>query len=688
MAPQSRNPGNRSDRSRGGRAGAQRPKAGSDRQRTGQAGDARSARQTSTGAAGTPSRATSRGRGAPSKQRSSGSKAAGRKAPAQQAPKRPAGPRRPAPVRAPADPRRRVLWILIAVLCILALLTWKLFTIQGMDTAALAQKALASRLSVKPIPAHRGVILGSDGRVLADNADRYRLVADQVNVKGYEKKNRDAKGKVVSTEPLGAWGAAKALAGPLQTDAGILYKRLDGDRRWSPIADGLTSEVWNRIDALHIPGLTVEQYSVRTYPDGALAGNIVGFVGSDGAPLAGLELQYRDMLAGVDGEQRYERGRSGDEIPLGENQNVPAVDGTGVRTTLNLPIQYYAQKAIAQAVKERQAEWGTVTMFEAKTGRIIAAAEAPSVDPNNPGRVGSDDRGSRIFNASFEPGSTAKMVTAAALLEEGKVTPETRFTVPYKWKAPNDEEFKDSHEHKTEKLTFAGIMMDSSNTGTVMAGQQLSEQQRYDYLHRFGFGTKSALAFPGQASGILRKPSAWDGRTKYTVLFGQGVASTSLQNAEVIATIANGGKKMVPQLVSGTVDDDGKVTEIAPKVESQVISEKSADSLMRILESVVADGTGEAGKIPGYRVAGKTGTAQAPTEDGSGYKGYTASFAGAVPAEDPQLAVSVTLQRPKKGYYGGTAAAPVFSDVAGYALRQLGVPPSTSKPELPKRKWK
>ncbi|MDN5713198.1 MAG: penicillin-binding protein 2, partial [Brevibacterium aurantiacum] len=537
---------------------------------------------------------------------------------------------------------------------------------------------LSNRLVTKTLPASRGQILAADGTVLADSVSRYQLVVDQQNVAQYK-----VDGKLV-----GAWGAAEALAAPLDTDPGLLYPKLVGDKRWNPVAKGLTSETWREVKDLNILGLSAEEYAVRSYPSGAVAGNLVGFLSSDGQPQAGLEMAYNEQLSGRDGQQQYERGARGEIIPLGDNNTRAAVDGKGLQTTIDPALQYYAQQAIEEQRKKHEAESASIVIKDIKTGKILTAADAPSVDPNSPGKVDGEDRGSRIFTDVFEPGSTAKMVTAAALLDQGLVTPEQEFTVPDKWKAPNDEEFRDSHPHPDEKLTFAGILSESSNTGTILAGNALSEEQRYGYLKKFGFGTPTGVKFPAQTSGILHPYKEWDGRTKYTVMFGQGVAANAVQTTDVIATIANGGVHVPSTLVDGTVSPSGKTIPNPAGEPERVISKKAADQTLSMLEGVVAKGTGKSAQVSGYRVAGKTGTAQAPAAEGGGYDGYTASFVGVLPAEDPQIAISVTLQRPRNGYYGGSAAAPVFSDVAGFTMRHLKIPPSTEDPQLPAREWK
>ena len=577
-------------------------------------------------------------------------------------------------------PNLRLRMALIASLSILVLLvtSGRLISIQGMDSMKLAEKALSNRLVTKTLPASRGQILAADGTVLADSVSRYQLVVDQQNVAQYK-----VDGKLV-----GAWGAAEALAAPLDTDPGLLYPKLVGDKRWNPVAKGLTSETWREVKDLNILGLSAEEYAVRSYPSGAVAGNLVGFLSSDGQPQAGLEMAYNEQLSGRDGQQQYERGARGEIIPLGDNNTRAAVDGKGLQTTIDPALQYYAQQAIEEQRKKHEAESASIVIKDIKTGKILTAADAPSVDPNSPGKVDGEDRGSRIFTDVFEPGSTAKMVTAAALLDQGLVTPEQEFTVPDKWKAPNDEEFRDSHPHPDEKLTFAGILSESSNTGTILAGNALSEEQRYGYLKKFGFGTPTGVKFPAQTSGILHPYKEWDGRTNYPVMFGQGVAANAVQTTDVIATIANGGVHVPSTLVDGTVSPSGKTIPNPAGEPERVISKKAADQTLSMLEGVVAKGTGKSAQVSGYRVAGKTGTAQAPAAEGGGYDGYTASFVGVLPAEDPQIAISVTLQRPRNGYYGGSAAAPVFSDVAGFTMRHLKIPPSTEDPQLPAREWK
>lgn len=558
----------------------------------------------------------------------------------------------------------------MVVLVVMSLFVGRLVQLQGLDASALAADALGNRLVTDRLPAVRGDITDSEGVVLAHTVERRDVTVDQVLVPEYEVESGD------ELVQVGVDGAAADLAPLLGMPEDEVRDALTGDARFAYVAKGITPEVWRKVSALAIPGVLSEQRSERIYPAGAVGGNLLGFISGDGKPLAGLEMTRDDVLAGQDGKRRYERGGDGQRIPTGDRADVSPVPGADVRLTLDRDLQWYAQRAITAQVEAAQAEWGQALVIEVETGRILALAESPTLDPNDPGAAPESDRGSRALSEVIEPGSTAKVITAAAVLEEGLVTPATRFEVPYLYTTENGQTFKDSSPHEVQPLTFAGILGKSSNTGTVMVGQQLSPQTRHDYLSKFGFGQPTGLGFPGETNGILAAAQDWDGRQQFTVLFGQGVAVNALQSAQVFATIANDGVRMTPRLVEGTTAPDGAwVPEpVAPGTE--VVSPETAQQVRTMLEGAVAEGgTGENAQIPGYRVAGKTGTSEAPSPQG-GYSGYTGSFIGMAPAEDPKFVVAVTVQRPTNGYYGGTVAAPVFQDVMSYTLAAKKVPPS------------
>lgn len=581
-------------------------------------------------------------------------------------------PARPRARRRPrvASPDRRLRTALLVVLFVMSLFVGRLVQLQGLDASALAAEALGERLKVVTLPAQRGDITDADGVVLASTVQRVDVTVDQTLVPQYTKEVRGSK------RVVGVRGAAHDLAPLLGMDEAAVAEALTGSDRFGYVKKRVAPEVWRQVAELAIPGIFGADSAERVYPAGPVAGNLIGFLGADGTPLAGLELTRNKVLEGTDGQKRYERGAGGQMIPTDQASEVAPVPGSDVRLTIDRDLQWYAQQVLAEQVAATGAQWGSAVAIEVDTGNILAMAESPTVDPNDPGAVPAEDRGTRSLRDVIEPGSTAKVITAAAAIEEGIVEPESRFEVPGAYTTANGQTIHDSHPHGIEKLTFAGILGKSSNTGTVMVGEQLSKQTRYDYLRKFGMGQPTGLEFPGQTDGILHPPEDWDGRMQYTVLFGQGFSLNMLQSAQVFATIANDGVRLTPKLVAGVTDPDGAFRPAPDGEATRVVSPETATAVRDMLEGAVGEeGTGQNAAVPGYRIAGKTGTAEAPSPDG-GYQGYTASFIGMAPAEDPKIVVAVTLQRPVNGHYGGTVSAPVFSKVMSYALQDRRVPPS------------
>lgn len=534
------------------------------------------------------------------------------------------------------------------------------------------------------LPAKRGTVTDANGVVLATSVSRYDISVNQTELVAYKHVDPESH-EVTGTGPA---EAARQTASLLGMDEAELAADYTGTRKFKYIKKQVLPEVWDAIKALGIHGIYATEVSERVYPSGTIAGNVLGFVGSDSEGQAGVELSLNSTLQGTPGSATYERGRTGHVIPAGNETTTAPAAGSDVELTIVRDIQYVAQKSLDTQVKKYGASGGSVIVTDTKTGAVYALAESGSIDPNNPTAGSRSNLGSTAAADVFEPGSTAKIITMAALLETGLATPLSPFKVSDTYTSSNGQVFHDSHEHAKEKWTLTGILSESSNTGTVMAGQQLPEQVRYDYLSKFGFGTKTGIELGGESRGILHPVADWDGRTKYNVLFGQGVSVTALQANSVYATVANGGKRVTPHLVKATIDADGTRHETAPTVGEQVVSTKVSKELLTMLESVVSDGTGNLGAINGYRVAGKTGTAQAADASGQ-MNDIVASFIGVVPADNPRLAISVIIKNPseKISIYGGTVAAPVFSEVGAYALQELGVEPSTSKAKLYKESW-
>jgi cell division protein FtsI (penicillin-binding protein 3) len=559
--------------------------------------------------------------------------------------------------RAPRGSRRHAVWLGLVLLTLVGFVV-RLVYVQGLDGAGLAEEALDKRTATVVLPGDRGRILDSAGVVLASSVERYNIVADQTEV-----------AKFGGTADAVA-DAAGLLSPLLGIPAPELGAKLLGERRFVYLAKDVAPDTYRGVMALDIGGISGERTTARVYPSGATAGQILGFVGAEGKGMAGLEQRYDELLTGRDGKETFERGKHGERIPSGQDSTTPAVDGRDVQLTIDRDLQFVAQSAIDKRVAETGAEWGTVEVVRVGTGEILALADSGSVDPNKPANANP----SRAAASVFEPGSTAKVITMAAILENGIATPTSQFTVPYEYRVGN-EVFHDSHEHPTTQWTLNGILAESSNAGTVMVGQNLPPQVRLDYLAKFGFGSSTKSGLPGESRGILHTLADWKGnpRSPLAILFGQAVSVTTLQATQVYATIANGGVRVQPHIVKAVGGEDGTLQPVTLDPPTQVISKQTADTLVRMLESVVTSGTGENAQVPGYRVAGKTGTAQA--WEGPVQK-TVASFTGIAPADDPQIVVNVTLYHPLSTIYGGSAAAPVFSEVTGYTLQYLGIPPS------------
>jgi cell division protein FtsI (penicillin-binding protein 3) len=580
--------------------------------------------------------------------------------------------------------RQRV--VTLVVVALLAVFAGRLVLIQGVRADELSQEALKERLVTKEVTTPRADIVDRNGVVLATTVDRYNIGVNQQTIATWKR----TEGGVTTAE--GPLDAATILAPILGLDESELAAKLVGDSTWVYIAKDVTPETWDLVNAEGISGVQPEAVSDRIYPNGAIAGNVTGFMGgsSDGpgtTGLAGIELAYQDTLTGKPGSITYESGGSGTLIPTGVHEETAAVPGQTVVTTIDRDIQWYAQQRAAKELSATGASRATVVVSDAKTGEIYALVDSHSVDPNDPGATEARDRGSRAVSTVFEPGSTAKVITMAAAIEEGLVTPTTRVTAPYKFTTDNGQTFHDSHNDGTRKLTVAGVLAESSNTGTVQIGSRLTPEQRYKYLTAFGLGSKTNVGLPGESSGILRNYKDWDGRSKYAVLFGQALSVTAIQTAQVYQTIANGGVQVQPTIVKGFLDADGNFTPRETEEPKRVVSEKTASEVMTMLESVTTDGTGTLAAIKGYRVAGKTGTAQATCANGS-LNCIVASFVGIAPADDPRIVVTVILYDPKSSIWGGEVAAPVFKDVATFALQELRVPPSDSKAKLYPTTWK
>ncbi|WP_455834008.1 peptidoglycan D,D-transpeptidase FtsI family protein [Pseudarthrobacter siccitolerans] len=566
------------------------------------------------------------------------------------------------------------------MLSLLLVVGGKLFLVQGLDVGGMAEAALNSRMKQTVLPAERGSILDSTGTVLANSVIRYNVVVDQrVNTKTETFKRLetvDGKEKLVDVsrdQGLTELGAALGMEKDAIRDA------VTGNQPYYIVAKDVKPDIEDRISKLQIPGIVTEGVSKRVYPNGSVAGGIIGFLQDGSTGQAGIEQTQDGLLKGTDGKRLFEIGADGLRIPVGMDELTPPQDGKDVKLTINSDLQYFAQQAIQSQTDKLSAEWGVIIVMDVKTGNLVAMADTNAPDPNDPGRVAAKDRGVRAVTAAYEPGSVEKMLTAAALIEEGKANPLSEYTLPPSYTV-NGQTFSDSFSHGTEKRTLAGILGYSMNTGTVMAGEELSKEQRYNWLKKFGIGEAPDIGLPATASGILTPWEQWDGRQEYTVLFGQGVSQSTLQTVRAFQSVANNGVMLQPRLIDSYVSPDGTEEKVPAAPSTRVVSENTAQQVRDILESAVTEGQIKDAGIDGYRVGAKTGTSESPCDDGkSGFCGYTASMVGMAPMDDPRFIVEVVLQRPKGSIYGITNG-PVFRSVMSQALRMYNVQPSTGEP--------
>ena len=578
---------------------------------------------------------------------------------------RSAPPAPPAPHR---SPRRRITVLMGACVIVVTLLAGRLIELQAVTAEGTASVAESQRTRTTVETADRGRILDARGAVLATSVVARNITADQTLV----------------TDP-GA--VAAALAPILGADQLDLEAELTGTKRFVYLALGVSPAVWEQVSALGLAGILSESTTRRDYPAGNLAANVVGFVGRDGRGLGGLEYGLQDVLAGVDGQVTYEVAGGGRRIPTGQEQGTVAVPGSDVTLTIDRDIQWAAQAAIVKRVREADADGGTVVVMDPATGKILALASAPTFDPNDPGASSAIDRNNRALSEAFEPGSTSKVMTMAAALEEGRVVPSTRIVVPPSL-TRSDKVFYDHDNHPTEHLTLTGVLAKSSNIGTILVAERVGNRKLYGYLKNFGIGQRTGIGFPGEARGFLPLVSTWFGTTASTIAFGQGISVNSVQAASVYATIANDGVRVTPSLVASTTDPDGIVHPAPVTAGTRVISTKTASTLRAMMESVVSDaGTASVARIPGYRVAGKTATAQRYDPECRCYKGYVASFIGMAPADNPRLVVAVSIINPRNGHYGGVEAGPVFKSVMSFALQATRTPPSSNRPPVMRLTW-
>lgn len=554
---------------------------------------------------------------------------------------------------------------------------YRLFEIQVVRADELAEDGLRQRLVTRPLAPQRGKIFDRNGNLLAMTAEAQSLFAvpDQV------------------TEPL--W-VAQQIGGLLGVDVDVLHERLTSDRNFVYIKRQVDGVLAEEILSLGLQGVFSQPEPTRIYPAGVVASHVAGFVNIDGDGQEGLELVYDDELRGTPGHAEYERDTAGRVIPQGYTNIVPAIPGMDLITTIDLPLQYKAQEACVNAVDRTGADSCWAVVLSVETGEVLAMVGAPVFDPET--RQNQDSRcdevedpvtcrafSNFVVRGSYEPGSTQKMITFAAALEEAEVgvndiIPDVSDELEVLEGACEDGDddvygcYRDFDEHDTMDMTVGEIFTRSSNIGTILVAEKLGQPRLIEYIEKFGLGSRTGIDYTVEAEGLLRFDAGC--QTCFSsAAIGYSVAASPLQMAAAYAAIGNDGIWTTPHIVSSRVDAEGE-DEIAAVESRKVVSPGTALVMRELLASVVEDGTGRNAAIEGYRVGGKTGTANKLGDDGRYTEETRASFVGLAPIDDPQVVVAVVVDAPSFEYRtGGRAAAPVFAEIMEQALHRLGVSP-------------
>jgi cell division protein FtsI (penicillin-binding protein 3) len=552
----------------------------------------------------------------------------------------------------------------------------RLVQLQGVQADKYATLAASTGGTVTvDLPAVRGDILDRNGRPLADSVDGRMVVADPVQTR--------------ARAPQLARFLARRLHVDYFTTLAALTRK---DSRFAYVARrvpaALAVRVVDEATAAGFKGLATRNDPVRAYPDHDVAANLVGFMGTDG-PLAGLELTFDKELAGTDGSETYEVG-AGNRIPLGRSTVTPAHDGTDLHTTIDEDLQWYTQRVLRQTVLGARADSGFAVVLDRRSGETLALADYPTYDASNPQASPKRDRNSLAMTSPYEPGSVEKVLTLSGLIDAGKVTDRTRLLVPGELQS-GDRVIHDWFPHGPLKMTLAGVIAQSSNIGTAKSSRLFGPGQLRRYLTGFGLGRRTDIGVNGETAGLLPSRAQWNGMLQDRIAFGQSVSVNGVQMAAAVNTIANGGVRVSPSLIQGrATTSTGQVVGTDETTRHRVVSTSAAHQMTQMMERVVDPdvGVAPAAQVPGYVVAGKTGTAQRVGATCGCYNGqFTVSFAGFAPADDPRFTIYVVVQNPRNGGGGGSVAGPAFSKIMSFALRRYGVAPSGAKPSHLPTTW-
>lgn len=574
--------------------------------------------------------------------------------------------------------RKRLRIAGIIMVGVFVLFAGRLFQIQAVDSHAFAALAIETGTDEAVIPAPRGDILDRNGAQLATSSEGLTLFAD----------------------PSLTADSAPQIAKVLHEVLGdridyfdVIDKLRTPKTRFVYLVRDLPAftakKAVNAVTEAGLTGVFTESVSLRTYPGGRLAANVLGLTEGNGRGIAGLEQQFDKQLTGDNGSSTFEVAATGQRIPMADSTITEMVPGKDIRTTIDRDLQWYADQRLRDVVSSAGADYGLAITMDVRTCQIVQMSQAPTFNPDTRSNVKDGTLVNRAVSNVFEPGSVMKAITMAALADQGKVTADTKIQVPPPM-IVDGFRIGDYWDHGRLQLTAAGVIALSSNLGTVVAAQQMSDENFHEYLTKFGFGQPSGIDLPDESSGLVTPAKDWTKAKHATTAYGQGISVNAVQMVRAVGAIANGGVICTPTLADAMIDGDGKAREIDTKGQRRIVSREAASEVTRMMEAVTApDGTAPAAAIDGYRVAGKTGTAwRVNPVTGKYVRGQnTISFMGFAPADQPRFVTYVVIDNPPRGAGGGSMGGPVFHDIMSMALERFGVAPTGSKPPKIKHDW-
>ncbi|MGI8881819.1 MAG: peptidoglycan D,D-transpeptidase FtsI family protein [Jatrophihabitans sp.] len=559
---------------------------------------------------------------------------------------------------------RRLTFGFGVVCALLTVVGGRLVQLQGVDPGDYARAAAAERLTTITLNAARGEIVDRNGVVLAYTGGAKDVIADPSQISAGDRLNY-------------AMQLAPLVGAKVNDIAALLSK----PGRYAMLGRAISPGNATQIAKLNLAGVYEEATAKRLYPGGTTGANVVGLVHSDGNGAAGIEQQYNSLLNGKDGQTTYERDANGNVNPAGYNRTVAPVNGGTVNLTLSQDLQYMVQTELDKMVKASGARGGQVAVMD-RNGNVLALAANNTFNSQDPSTIGPNTQLDAAIQQPYEPGSVNKVVAFSAALQHNLITPRTVLSVPDSIQMGGIT-VNDAWWHPVQKMTTTGILAESSNVGSLKVAQKVGPSAWDQQAKLFGLGQQTGIELPGESGGVLPDMKDWSASTFANLPIGQGVSMTVLQMTSMYQAIANNGVRIAPRIVSSTTAPDGTVSKTQQPAGVRAISEQTATTLRTMLESVTQEngGTGTKAAIKGYRIAGKTGTAQQPDPKTGRYSNsmYWDTFAGIAPADDPQFEIGIMIDNPKHGVEGGDVAAPLFHDIATYQLQHAGIPPSGSK---------